>query len=216
MSPDLFFISRLIILLAMMLGISTYRYTTFFYKLLYTHVAIALLIENIGHSLVVDSVNTTPLYNFYILVDIPILLLAAGSVLKLKHNKTISLCSIVTFALVWSINIAQYGLYEFANWSFVLGSILLCAFYLTLIVEQYAFQKDISLRSPIVWSAAAIIIYYASNVPTFSFMKVLYTYSEVAAEKMYNINHILSIVHYICLGITFYLLRPSSPKAPTT
>lgn len=219
MSADLFFISRLIILLATMLGILAYRQSAVFYKYLFAHVFIALVIETLAHFLVFGHkgiYNSTPLYNLFILTDIPILIYAAGRILKLKYNNTITATSIGVYVAAWCTHTFINGIDSFANWPFVLGSILLCAFYLTLIVEQYAFQKDISLRSPVVWAAAAIIIYYASNVPTFSFLKLLSSYDIYIAKKMYSINVLLSIVHYICLGITFYLLRPSSPKAPTT
>lgn len=220
MVSDLFLISRITILLAVMLGVATYRHATTFYKLLLTHVTLGIFIETLGHFLVYDRlknpINTTPFYNIYILLDIPILLFAAGNILKTKHQKTLTGISIMLFVAAWIIHFFNYGISDFANRPFILGSILLCIFYLILIIEQYAFQKNISLRSPVIWATAAIIIYYASNIPTFSLMKVLSEYNMIVAEKMYRINITLSIVHYICLGITFYLLRPSPPKAPTT
>lgn len=203
-----------------MFGVASYRCGATFYRFLLIHIFLGIFIETLGHFLVYDRINnpieTTPFYNIYILLDIPILLFAAGRILKSKYSNALTITSISVYMTAWCSHTFINGIDSFANWPFVLGSILLCAFYLTLIVEQYAFQKDISLRSPVVWAAAAIIIYYASNIPTFSLMKVLSEYNVIIAEKMYLVNILLSIVHYICLGITFYLLRPSSPKAPTT
>ena len=49
----------------------------------------------------------------------------------------------------------------------------------------------------------AVFVYYASNVPIFSFLKYLEKHNTQLAQNLYSINIILSCLHYSLISIYF-------------
>lgn len=207
---DLFFISRLIILLTLMLGIRAYKHTTVFYKLLLGHVALAFVTETIGAYYLDRKENNAFIYNLFLLVDIPLVIVAASKIIKSKATNRYTIISIILYCALWFVTVYKYTMDKPIYLAFTLGSIILCIFFLAIAIQQYAYQQNISIHSPIVWVCIAILIYYASNIPTFSSLGYLLKNKPNVASSIFRINLLLSITHYISIGIAFILCKPRS------
>lgn len=211
LSYQLYIFSYAIIVITAIVGSMHVQKQKLFGRLLYLHILLAFCAESIA--LLTNYINnqSTEVYNTFILLDIPLLLTATLYISEnIRTSRQFLYTSILIYLFTWIYSCIVSGITTFANQAFVIGSILVCISYLSILIKY--FTQNTLVKNPELIVLFAVFVYYASNIPIFSFLKYLEKNNAELAQNLYIINIILSCLHYSLISIYFLRAGKTKPK----
>jgi len=199
--------------LALFFGIKAYRQMSSYFKLLFLHILVCLIIYFVSHAtLYFQSVNgliknNQWLFNIFILVETTILSLSAHIYFKQNNIRSLVFILLPFFLLVFVIELYAKGIRAFVSYSSVAESFILSFFYVIVLGNQ--FHKHVSewYRAPIVFVSIGVLVYFICMVPYISLMHYFQKHNPSANRLLFHlVTDILANVRYILLTGAFLLV----------
>jgi len=202
------------IVIAMLAGLYSFRYIHSFYKVYFIQLLIYILVYILSYVVLsLPNINPFPgsnqwLYNLQIPIETGLLVWAGYQYFKPYKERFLLLIGYVIVFAVFICEVIIKGLNVFANHGYIAESILLLILYLVVLYSQFRIENNSWKRSPDIWIALGIIIYFGGIVPYLSLVHYLDLYHRTLSYYLYNIIPVgLGNLRYIMLAIGFCLMR---------
>lgn len=192
------------IVIALLIGVYKLKAMPFPYKLILWSVCISAGAEISGYFLSKYHYNNSWIYNIYLVVSVSVLIKAGAFLSNKKIIKKLANVVVPLFILMWGISISR-STDKLASDAFLVGAILLCLLFLSILIENALIATFSYFKQPVVWLSIAIVIYFGCNIPYFGLMNHLIKDDGRLAYKLYDINLCLAIVYYLLLDCCFLL-----------
>lgn len=193
-----------VLIIALLLGLITFRALSGTGKIVVAQMCCAVLTEAAGlYIIMVLHKQNIWLYNTYILVEF-LLLLAGGYLLQPRQSlKKWAIGMAVAYPIIWIINMSFVKGGFFVDKTFMTGCILLTSFYLWQLISLLRKgQQDYTT----LLICYGILVYFCCSIPLFSFINYFLNIDWEISAKLYHIGHILNIIRYCIVGTGFLLL----------
>lgn len=202
---------------ALIVGLYYLTQLTRSYKLVLLLLPVAIFCETYGLYIAVHHRDNAWLFNFYLIIEVWLMGLAALFFVRNKNVQGIFLLLLIIETLIWTVNLYVNTIYQFANYSMISGCILLTIMYIAVLLNNSIFSNKSILKQPVFWLSASSILYFACDIPYMGMHNFLSKYLQPsAAVKLQLINSILDIIRYPMIGISFILLgRQKQPELKT-
>ena len=205
------------LLLAIFLGLYSYRRLGVFHKILFFQTIAAIVSYGCAYFVASyqkyqgDDVNNQWVFNLYIILELFILTFAATKILTGPKNKVYISIGMGVTLLTFLYQMSSAGFYEFANITAITEGIFIVIVCLLVIINSWLYQtKEIS-RSE-VFSIAGLALYFAGYIPFIGTMHNLLVQDEQMTSRLYEIMPILSNIRYLLLAVAFWLINSRSTK----
>ena len=151
--------------------------------------------------------NNQWLFNLYMFAETLLLAVAAYVQLVSKKRKRILYVFLFLFFIAFVIQLAHDGPGVFANYACAVESIFLTIAFLLVLYEQFQILDHGFIRSPVIITCLAFIVFYGCNAPYFSFFGLLQkSYPYVSLFLFHLIIDVLSNIRYLLLAWVFWLI----------
>lgn len=211
------------ILIALLTGLYAFRNINSFYKIYFFQLLAYILIYASSYMLLIGPLinlfhrNNQWLFNLYMPIETGFLVWGGYQYFKLNKERFLLLIGYFIFLSVFVSEVRMKGLGVFANHGYIAESILVLAIYLLVLYTQFRKENHSWKRSPDVWIALGIIIYFGGIVPYMSLIHYLDSYNRTLSYYLYNIITVgLANLRYILLAIAFWLMRSNATVKTTT
>lgn len=191
-------------IIASCVGIYTFTRLDYFSKLIAVQVFIALIVELIGLQILKQKPSNVWLYNYYMLAEFSLLIIAAGLKSTIVSLKSIIL--LLLFFLCWGLEIYWNSIEIFAVNTYVLGAtILLVSF--SIVLYRSVQNRDPLFGQSKFWFAIGIILFYGCNIPFFAMHDYIKNYSNPAQINLLTFLMVIFVhIRYLCMAIGFLIV----------
>lgn len=167
----------------------------------------AMLAELIGQAFKYYRLETSIIFNCYILLEFLFLMLPLLGWQHSKGRASTFTIIILFYAAIWFSSMFLQGMDIFATYTFLSGAVILTSTYLYVAVRLATVTTNIE-REPVLWLAIAIILYFGGIVPLFAMFQYFIQQGKTElGSALYTINDVLAIIRYGLTIYAFYLLR---------
>lgn len=196
--------------IALFLGLFALRYINSFYRIYFIQLLVYIAVYILSYIALIHNSNQW-IYNIQMPFETGLLAWAGYRYFSLYKQKFLILTGYLIFLAVFIFELTINSPLAFASYSYVAESILLVVIYLSMLYSQLKKENRSWKRSPGIWIAIGIIIYFGGVVPYLSFMHYLNMHYRTLSYYLYNIITIgLANLRYILLAIGFWLIRRNS------
>ncbi len=152
------------------------------------------------------TLNTAQLFNVYIIVEFFLLIIAASVFFGKKKIDRILVWASILFLIALITQVGILGITEFANYGFMIGSLILVLVYVIIIYRSIERHDNKLTMSPSIWLAVGIVIFFACNTPYMVFFRYLNEHHLELSQLLFTfITETLEIIRYLLLALSFWL-----------
>jgi hypothetical protein len=145
----------------------------------------------------------TWLYNLYMPLDFALVICSSTAFLSRSFVKRYLPLSIGLYTIIWICSWVTSGLEKYLfNWSFLIGCVLISAFYMAVLFQATLKCSSYKLKS-IYCLCLANLFYYAGAVPLFGLLNYLNIHYPATAKVLFLSNLVLSDLRYLLVGLFF-------------
>ncbi len=200
--------------LAIFIGFRSYAKLTLFHRLILFQLMVYFSVYILSYCITLYQVthhltkNNQWLFNLYLFFEAMILAAAASIQLVSKGLKQFVYILVGLFFVVFVRQLKYNGFQVFANFACAAECMVLTVAFLLVLYEEFQRLDRGYLRSPVVFTSLAIVIFYGCNAPYFSFFNYLQKSHPKASEFLFHlIVDVLSNIRYLLLAISFWLIH---------
>lgn len=202
MNNPFYLVYFLVLLLSFITGWSCRKGMSRAFVLILIQVSLALTVEILSKTLM--KRNNAILFNFYILAEVWLCGIALSNMLPGRRGGVFGR-ALIAASLIWIGNTCLMGVFNFANYSYLLNGLLLGAACIIVVIQNlmkgiFPFEK----RS-VAYLLTGFAAYYFCAVPLFSFLTGGRNgfISKPVAVQLFSINLLLAAVKYAFVSFAF-------------
>lgn len=155
------------------------------------------------------------IFNIYMIIEFALYCAAAAYYLPAFIRRLLPYI-VGLQAIVWLTQIVRFSIFQFANFSLVVGSLILTVLYMVILVTQTMHATRALVKNPLFWLCISVVLYYACDIPAMTkFTTEVEAYvNKNTAEIHVDINQTFSNIS--CIAICFCFLLTGLQKRRET
>jgi hypothetical protein len=197
-------------LLALLTGLLLFKHLNTAFRIITLQTFVAFVVELTGAT--VFKNNNHGMYNFYMLADCSLLMIAGYFLLE-KKKAGLFISGFLIFLSIWTYSIINHGITYFAQLAFITYSLLLVIIYFIALYHGALNYKKALYKFPALYVCSGIILFYACIVPYFSTFSLQAKLSPGQIRFLHLLAlDILDEIRYLFLAIGFFLFYLNKEK----
>lgn len=201
------------VVIALISGVVTYKYLSFFYKILFFQLISYSVIYSIIHigQYIGFIYDTQWIYNLEMPIEFGFLCWAGYEYFKLRKEQFLIWLGYSFFLLVLIAETIMRGLNALSNFSYITGSIAIVSIFLAILYSSIMKDSINWKKKPEIWAGLGLILYFACIIPYLSLLHYLQDTHATINLYLYRFITIgLCNVRYLLLAYAFWLARKNT------
>ncbi|MGB3468717.1 MAG: hypothetical protein WBA74_25755 [Cyclobacteriaceae bacterium] len=209
MEPLLKYINEISIQwLVLIIGLVGIRRLPIYMKVLLLQVVVFVINFHMGRNKTFqnEAGENTALYNIYSVLEVLILIWAAGLYLKTARFRKVLIFCAVSAIIAFVLSTAIYGINSFAKYNFCLYSLIIAGIYLYILFVRINYEGKSRLLNPWTLIILGLIVFYTCMAPFMAMLEYLNNnFAETSNVLYLYILAPLSNIRYFLLAVGLLL-----------
>lgn len=204
----------MLILVSIGIGLINRKRLDLLFRILLVLITLGMSADIFGNIYLHFHQNNIAIFNFYIFFELWLIGSIAIQLFNLPVHRRLIILGLILCSVIDGVCIWRMGLNTFANWGYLCACILFTSVFLMAFIRLYSSNQVTQLTiQPKFWVCLSMVVYYGCNIPMFGILNYAIAHRPAIADKIYEINDYLNVIHYLFIAIAFIYQAKGHPKS---